>query len=202
MADWKTELKDAYDKSADEKVKESDAAYQKKIAQVLGDALSRGLGRSSYATATQANLMDDMSEAGNQIRTDFRLEYLKALQQREQEETQMELEKERLAEQKRQFDLKLALEKEAAAAASYGSGGGGYGRSSGSSSTAGTTTPFTDYNPSKAIAKNTLNAGASLVSNMVSNVNKTVDNKKKAGLINNGQSVKSQSALNRFNLAR
>ena len=74
MADWREELKNAYDKSADEKVKQSDAVYQKKMAQVLGDALSRGLGRSSYAAATQANLLNDMNEAGNQIRTDFRLE--------------------------------------------------------------------------------------------------------------------------------
>ena len=114
MADWREELKNAYDKSADEKVKQSDAVYQKKMAQVLGDALSRGLGRSSYAAATQANLLNDMNEAGNQIRTHFRLEYLKALQQRELEDAQ-------LAENRRQFDLKLA--------ASAGDGGG-YGGSS------------------------------------------------------------------------
>lgn len=201
MADWKTELKDAYDKSADEKVKESDAVYQKKMAQVLGDALSRGLGRSSYATATQANLMDDMSEAGNQIRTDFRLEYLKALQQREQEETQMELEKERLAEQKRQFDLKLALEKEAAAAASYGSGG--YGRSSGSPSTTEDPKPFTDYDPTKAIVKNTTNTATTSIGNALTNAFKAFDTKnKKIASVSNGKSVNSWSALNRANLAR
>lgn len=101
MADWREELKNAYDKSADEKVKQSDAVYQKKMAQVLGDSLSRGLGRSSYAAATQANLLNDMNEAGNQIRTDFRLEYLKALQDREMRDAE-------LAEKRRQFDLSNA----------------------------------------------------------------------------------------------
>lgn len=115
MADWREELKNAYDKSADEKVKQSNAVYQKKMAQVLGDTLSRGLGRSSYATATQANLMKDMIDAGNQIETDFRLEYLKALQDREARDAE-------LAERMRQFDLSLA--------ANAGGGGGGYGGSS------------------------------------------------------------------------
>lgn len=136
MADWKEELKNAYDKSADEKVKQSDAVYQKKMAQVLGDSLSRGLGRSSYAAATQANLLNDMNEAGNQIRTDFRLEYLKALQQRELEEAQ-------LAENRRQFDLKMAL----GSGGSNGGGGyGGYGGYSGGPSTP-STAPGTTSDP-------------------------------------------------------
>ena len=129
MADWKTDLKKAYDESANEKVKESDAAYKKKSAQVLGDALSRGLGRSSYLTATQANLMDDMNEAGNQIRTDFRLEYLKMLQQREMEEAQ-------LAEQRREFDLRYG-----------GLGDGGYGGGYGGRGGNGGTTLDTQGNP-------------------------------------------------------
>lgn len=150
MADWREELKNAYDKSADEKVKQSDAVYQKKMAQVLGDALSRGLGRSSYAAATQANLLNDMNEAGNQIRTDFRLEYLKALQQRELEDAQ-------LAENRRQFDLKLA------ASAGDGGGYGGYGGYSGSSYNPGnnndTQNPSTFNLGGLVSAANTVNTG-------------------------------------------
>lgn len=153
MADWREELKNAYDKSADEKVKQSDAVYQKKMAQVLGDALSRGLGRSSYAAATQANLLNDMNEAGNQIRTDFRLEYLKALQQRELEDAQ-------LAENRRQFDLKLAAD--AAPAYDSGSSGSYYPR------TSTTTQPGDRSNPKN--YNDWLNENATTVNNPIRGV--------------------------------
>lgn len=132
MADWKKELKDAYDKSAAEKVNESNQSFRKEMAQANANALSKGMGRSSYAAQTVANLGTDMEEAGNRIRTDFDLEYLKALQQREMEEAQLELERQKLAEQKRQFDLQMS-------ASAAGGGGGGYGGYSGSSSTQKTT---------------------------------------------------------------
>lgn len=122
MADWKKELKGAYDKSAAEKVNESNQSFRKEMAQAMASGIAKGMGRSSYAAQTVANLETDMEEAGNRIRTDFSLEYLKALREREMQEQQLELERQKLAEQKRQFDLQMS-----ANAAGGGYGGGGYG---------------------------------------------------------------------------
>lgn len=112
MADWKTDLKKAYRSSAKWAVKDSNKTFDKTISDTGRDALTRGLGRSSYTTQTLANLETDKNEAGNRIRSEFELEFQKALQQREMEEA-------RLAEEKRQFDLQMA-------ASAGGGGGGGY----------------------------------------------------------------------------
>ena len=116
MADWRKDLEKAYQKGANWAVKDSNKTFDKTISDTGRDALSRGLGRSSYTTQTLANLQTDKNEAGNRIRSEFELEYLKELQQRE-------LEEEKLAEQKRQFDLQMA--------ASAGGGGGGSSRNPG-----------------------------------------------------------------------
>ena len=113
MADWRKDLEKAYQKGAKWAVKDSNKTYDKTISDTGRDALTRGLGRSSYTTQTLANLQTDKNEAGNRIRSEFELEYLKELQQRE-------LEEEKLAEQKRQFDLQMAM------SGGGGGGGGGY----------------------------------------------------------------------------
>lgn len=125
MADWKTDLQKAYRSSAKWAVKDSNKTFDKTISDTGRDALTRGLGRSSYTTQTLANLQTDKNEAGNRIRSEFELEYLKELQQRELEEA-------KLAEQKRQFDLQMA--------ASAGGGGGGRGGRGGNN-------PSPDANP-------------------------------------------------------
>lgn len=136
MADWKKELQDAYRSSAKWAVKDSNKTFDKTISDTGRDALTRGLGRSSYTTQTLANLQTDKNEAGNRIKSEFELEFLKAKQQRELEEEQRELERQKLEEEKRQFDLQMEMN----AAASAGGGGGGRGGRGGNN-------PSPDANP-------------------------------------------------------
>ena len=137
MADWRKDLEKAYQKGANWAVKDSNKTFDKTISDTGRDALTRGLGRSSYTTQTLANLQTDKNEAGNRIKSEFELEFLKAKQQRELEEEQRELERQKLEEEKRQFDLQMA-----ANAAATG-GGGGY---SGNRNP-GTQTPQTTQTP-------------------------------------------------------
>lgn len=127
MADWRKDLEKAYQKGAKWAVKDSNKTFDKTISDTGRDALTRGLGRSSYTTQTLANLQTDKNEAGNRIRSEFELEYLKELQQRELEEA-------KLAEQKRQFDLQMAM------SGAGGGGGGGRGGRGGNN-------PSPDANP-------------------------------------------------------
>lgn len=147
---WKKELQDAYRQSAKWAVKDSNKTFDKTISDTSMDALSRGMGRSSYTTQTLANLRTDKGEAGNRINSDFEFEYQKALRQRENEEEQRKLERERLEqeakqeaerlkleqqkldEQRRQFDAQMAASAAASAGGGGGYSGGGRGGSTGS----------------------------------------------------------------------
>ena len=116
MADWKTDLKKAYRSSAKWAVRDSNKTYDKTISDTGRDALSRGLGRSSFTTQTLANLETDKNEAGNRIKSEFEKAFLDAANQRELEEKKLALEQQKL-------DFQMAMS---------GGGGGGYGGSNGS----------------------------------------------------------------------
>lgn len=158
MADWKTDLQKAYRSSAKWAVKDSNKTFDKTISDTGRDALTRGLGRSSYTTQTLANLQTDKNEAGNRIRSEFELEYLKELQQRE-------LEEEKLAEQKRQFDLQMGL--------TGGGGGGGYGGRGGSNGGNGNPGNNSDYDPTGMFTRN---AGYNIGSWFLNGVNNVGNN--------------------------
>ena len=66
---WKQQIYDYYRNSANQSVKESDKQYGQAIANSENAALARGMGRSSYALATSANLENQKTQAANQIRT-------------------------------------------------------------------------------------------------------------------------------------
>lgn len=151
MANWWDEiagkgsrerLSNYYDDQLNQNIRKISEDYGKAKSEFNRGLFQRGMQRSSYGAATNANY--DVKEAGDKsnARTSAMAAFgreLNELDQWEQEYNvkvrQMELEEKKLAEQQRQFDEQMAWERElqeaknaaaeAAAAASSGGGGGG-----------------------------------------------------------------------------
>ena len=80
---WKKDLRAAYDTMAKSQIKQSNESYTQALANEDVQALSRGMGRSSYTLANRANLQNKKVEAQNEIRAAIDAQYAQAVQQRE-----------------------------------------------------------------------------------------------------------------------
>ena len=115
----KSKLYKAYMNEANKQIKQSDKAYDQTISQANANALSRGMGRSSYALQTSANLENQKLEAGNQIKSDAKDAFIKAWLAYEQQQQALQLQRDQFEWQKQQAEA-------AAAAASSGGGKSSY----------------------------------------------------------------------------
>ena len=91
---------------------ESNEAYDQAISQSDRQALSRGMGRSSYNIATQANLLNKKVKAQNDIGAAQISEYQNRIGEIENQEKEDERWERQFAESKRQYDETLGLQKE------------------------------------------------------------------------------------------
>lgn len=80
---WKKDLRAAYDTMAKSQIKQSNKAFTQALANEDTQALSRGMGRSSYTLANRANIQKEKVQAQNDIRAAIDAQYAQAVQQRE-----------------------------------------------------------------------------------------------------------------------
>ena len=109
----KSKLYRAYMNEADKQIKASNESYDQTISSANRNALNRGMGRSSYALQTAANLEEDKLNAANDIKTGMQDAFIKAWLAYKQQQEQLQLQRDQFEWQKQQ-----------AAAAAAGGGGG------------------------------------------------------------------------------
>ena len=143
-----TRLWQSYDTTYNSKIRDSDRAYDRNISQADNAAQARGMGRSSYALQTRANIGQEKINAQNNINSEKIAAFQQALNnlqqwmqeqdnwqknydltlqqfdyQKEQDKLANEWKQKEFDESVRQFNAQLN-----AAGGSGGGGGGGYSR--------------------------------------------------------------------------
>jgi len=113
MSDY-SKLKKAYMNAADKQIKESNRNYDDTISQANTNALVRGMGRSSYALQTSANLENQKLETASQIKSDANDAFIQAWLAYKQQQEQIQLQREQFEWEKQQA---------AASASAYGGSG-------------------------------------------------------------------------------
>ena len=98
--DSKTRLWQSLDTTYNNRINESNKAYDQNYSQAARDALSRGMQRSSYALATQAGILGQKAKAADQIRSEQIADYQNRLTSLEQQERQEALQREQFDYQK------------------------------------------------------------------------------------------------------
>lgn len=93
---WKEELKASYDALANDDINASNKEFAKTKSQSWNNALGRGMQRSSYLNATQANYDKSAVDAANQIRNKYNAAYKQAEMEEEERRWQRELAQEQL----------------------------------------------------------------------------------------------------------
>ena len=133
---WKNDIRNYYRNSANQNVDDSDKQYMKALSQSDNAMLARGMQRSSYGAATNANLRKSMADAANKIRTNAENEANMAILNYQQQKDALDWQKEQAAQQQANWQAQFNFQKEqwqwqkdqaAAAAAAAASSGGGYG---------------------------------------------------------------------------
>ena len=98
--DTRTKLYQSLGYTYGQQMDESDKAYDKEISQQANAALARGMGRSSYALQTQANLQNQKAEARNKLGQALIADYQNRVTQIDEAEAAREFQKsEREAQQ-------------------------------------------------------------------------------------------------------
>ena len=151
--DARTRLWQSYNTTYNAKIRDSDKAYDRNISEADNAALARGMGRSSYALQTRANIGQEKINAQNNINSEKIAAYQQALnnledKEREQAnwEAQFNLTKDQFAYQQgrdkiadeqwqkqfdegiRQFNAQLNAAGGSGGGGGYRGGGGGYSR--------------------------------------------------------------------------
>lgn len=102
------DLWDSLSYSYGKKQEESDKAYDKAIAQQNNEMLSRGMGRSSYALQSSANLRNEQVKASNDIYNALIADYQNRMSEERDKQWQRDYQERQLEETRRQFDEQLA----------------------------------------------------------------------------------------------
>lgn len=103
--DSRTRLWQSLGYSYGNQIKESNKSYDKAISQNDNAMLARGMGRSSYANQTRANLYDDKLNAENNIRSAWIADYQSRIGELEQQEKEEEW-------RQKEFDYKVSQDEQ------------------------------------------------------------------------------------------